>query len=227
MPQADIETAMTRVGADGGKVDPHVEARQFLEVAYAEVLREQPADPMAVLAKRCRAKAASKNGAKAGGPTPAAAAAASRTPAASSVGMQSNKTFIKKKLQVQKVPDFLQKAAAKHQAEGVEQFKAKNYEVALEKFEAALKQNPKLTQLLSYTSKCNQKLGKIDAAISDAAECVKSEPSFAGGYKQLAAAQRANGDAEAARATLAAGIKAVPTTKAESLQKVLSGLLNQ
>ena len=105
--------------------------------------------------------------------------------------MQSNKNFIKKKLQVQKVPDFLQKAAAKHQAEGVEQFKAKNYELALEKFEAALKQNPKLTQLLSYTSQCKLKLGKHDAAIVDAEECIKSELSFAGGYKQLAAAQRA------------------------------------
>jgi tetratricopeptide (TPR) repeat protein len=227
MAQADIETAMTRVGANGGKVDPNVEVRQFLEVAYAEVLREQPANPMAALAERCRAKAASAPGAQAGWTTLAATAAANRTPAASSVGMQSNKTFIKKKLQVQNVPDFLQKAASKHQSEGVEHFKAKNYEVALEKFEAALKQNPKLTQLLSYTSQCKQKLGKLDAAIADAEECVKSEPAFAGGYKQLAAAQRANGDMDAARATLTEGIKTVPASKAESLQKALSALLKQ
>ena len=223
MPQADIETAMTRVGSGPGKVDPNAEVRKFLEESYASVLREQPADPMAALADRCRAKAASLTDA----PTSAATATVNRTPAASSAGMQSNKSFIKKKLQVQKVPDFLQKAAAKHQAEGVEQFKAKNYELALEKFEAALKQNPKLTQLLSYTSQCKLKLGKHDAAIADAEECIKSEPSFSGGYKQLAAAQRAKGDAEAARTTLTAGIKAVPAGKAESLQKALSALLKQ
>jgi len=222
MSQADIETAMTRVGtgASGGKADPNAEVRTFLESAYAEVLREQPPDPMAALAERCRAKAASLAAVQ-------APPVANRTPAASSVGMQSNKSFIKKKLQVQKVPEFLQKAAAKHQAEGVEQFKAKNYEVALEKFEAALKQNPKLTQLLSYTSQCKLKLGKLDAAITDAEECVKAEPSFAGGYKHLAAAQRAKGDMEAARAALTAGIKAVPANKAEPLQKALSGLLKQ
>lgn len=230
MQQTDIETAMMRVGtsaAAGGAVDPNAEVRSFLEGAFSQVLREQPADPMAALAQRCRAKAASSTGTSANAPVPAVAAAASRIPAASSVGMQSNKSFIKKKLQVQKVPEFLQKAAAKHQSEGVTRFKEKNYELALEKFEAALKQNPKLTQLLSYTSQCKQKLGKVDAAIADAKECVENEPTFAGGYKQLAAAQLSNGDRDAAKATLSMGIAAVSAKKAEPLQKLLSALLKK
>ena len=141
--------------------------------------------------------------------------------------MANNHSFIKKRLQTQTVPDFLQKAAAKHQAEGVELFKAKDYEASMYKFEAALKQNPKLTQLLSYKSQCKQKLGKLEEAIAAAEECVKGEPSFVGGYKQLATAQLANGDDDKARDTIADGIKNVPANKAEPLQKMLSAAVKK
>jgi tetratricopeptide (TPR) repeat protein len=223
MPQADIETAMTRVGTAEKKSS----AKRDYTAGYLDAYKALDLAAIKQLAATEAAAAPAEAAGSGESKAPAAVAAANRTPAASSVGMQSNKSFIKKKLQVQKVPDFLQKAAAKHQAEGVEQFKAKNYELALEKFQAALKQNPKLTQLLSYTSQCKQKLGQLAASIADAEECVRTEPSFAGGYKQLAAAQQANGDAEAATATLTAGIKAVPAGKAEPLQKMLSAALKK
>ena len=247
MTQGDIETAMTRVGT-GGATQPEpaaalaaaaakdAEVKAWVEGAWRAVLLEQPADPMVAMAEKCREKSAADQAARSAGggaapvsaaPALAAAAAVERTPAPQAVGMQSNHSFIKKRLQVQKVPEFLQKAAAKHQAEGVELFKAKDYEAAMYKFEAALKQNPKLTQLLSYTSQCKQKLGKLEEALAAAEECVAAEPSFVGGYKQLATAQLANGDDDKARDTIANGIKNVPANKAEPLQKMLSAALKK
>jgi hypothetical protein len=86
---------------------------------------------------------------------------------------------------------------------------------------------PLLWCCCSYTSQCKQKLGRLQQAVAAAEECVSAEPSFAGGYKQLATAQLANGDADKARDTLTQGIKNVPANKAEPLQKMLSAALKK
>ena len=78
---------------------------------------------------------------------------------------------------------------------------------ALQAFRSAMAKNPKLSQLLSYNSTIYSKLGQHTEAISAADECVRLHPSFSGGWKSKASAQRAARQLREAVATLDAGLQ--------------------
>eukprot|EP01048_Picozoa_sp_COSAG05_P007973 COSAG05_NODE_584_length_8527_cov_46.366279_8_plen_80_part_00 len=52
---------------------------------------------------------------------------------------------------------------------------------AADAFRDAMGKNPKLSQLLSYTSTIQSKLGKHAAALKDAEDCIREHPRYPGG----------------------------------------------
>ena len=70
---------------------------------------------------------------------------------------------------------------------GNEQFKAKNYEKAIEFYTEALEENTDHT-ILGNRSMAYLNLGKFEMALSDANECIKIKPDWGKGYHRKGSA---------------------------------------
>ena len=130
-----------------------------------------------------------------------------REPSERAQAMASTREFIKQKGRSLPVTAKMLAEAEECKVRGVKSFKDGQLPEALQAFRSAMAKNPKLSQLLSYNSTIYSKLGQHTEAISAADECVRLHPSFSGGWKSKASAQRAARQLREAVATLDAGLQ--------------------
>lgn len=90
-------------------------------------------------------------------------------------------------------------------------FKAGKYDEAVEKYSDALAIDPENHLLHSNRSLAHCSNGNYEAAIGDAVECLRLNPSFVKGYYRLAAAQISAGRTDEAAKTLEKGLKLDPS----------------
>lgn len=96
---------------------------------------------------------------------------------------------------------------------GNEQFKAKNYEKAIEFYTEALEENTDHT-ILGNRSMAYLNLGKFEMALSDANECIKIKPDWGKGYHRKGTALHKMRKFEDSMEAYAKGLEIDPTNAA-------------
>jgi len=120
------------------------------------------------------------------------------------------------------MPDSAEEAAAQAAAlkdEGNVKFKAGDYAAAVELYAKSLEINNQQHLVFSNRSAAYLKLGKADAALQDAEQCVELEPKWAKGYSRHAAALQELKRWDEAVATCKAGLA---SSSGDGLTKMLS-----